>query len=81
VRGQLYQETPEQGKEAILASKHRDEPHPHNLRRLRNLLAKSGVGFRSFQSSRINIPEKESSFCIASQFGIGYVVEIRRIEN
>jgi len=80
MRGQLYQETPEEGKQAILASKHRDETHPHNLRRLRNLLATIEAGFRSFQSSRMKILEKE--FVLHRvPFGIGYAVEIRGIEN
>ena len=55
-----------EGKQAILASKHRDKTHPHNLRLLRNLLAKIEGGFRSFQSSRMNIPEKVLSFNIVS---------------
>jgi hypothetical protein len=70
-----------EGKQGILASKRRDETHPHDLRRLGNLLARIEGGFRSF-----SIKEDENSgegivVLYGVPFSIGNAVEIRLAKN
>jgi hypothetical protein len=70
-----------EGKLGIFASKRRDLTRPHNLRRLRNLLATIEGGFRSFSIKEDEDSGEGAVFLHGVPFGIGNAVEIRLAKN